>query len=132
MGVISYWDNPEKTILVYQFEGEWTWDDFYTVFEQVKAAIAPLPHVVNFICHYPTSYLYIPPNILSQIRRIHQDTPANIGVTVVVGGSTAAATIYNIIKRIYPAIAERYFLVGTMEQARALLQARQSCISGLG
>jgi hypothetical protein len=132
MSVSSYWDNPEKTIMVYEFDGEWTWEEFYSVFEQVKKVIHPLPHVVNFICRYPTSYLYIPPNILSQIRRIYQDVPNNIGVTAVVGGSTAAMTVYDIIKRIYPVIAEHFILVGTMEQARTLLQARQLTHNGLG
>jgi hypothetical protein len=125
MGVRLYWDNPEQTIMVYEFEGAWTWEEFYTVFEQARQVIIPLPHVVNFICLYPPSYLYIPPNILSQIRRIHQDMPENIGVTAVVGGATAATTVYDLIKRIYPFIAARYILVRTMEQARTLLYARQ-------
>jgi hypothetical protein len=89
--------------------------------------IAPIPHLVDFICVIEgvTGY-FMPLNLLFHIRKIYANAPRNVGVSVLVGQFSELDTIYNMIKRAYPLIGERYILASTVEQARAVLRERQT------
>ncbi len=122
MSVKVYWDSPEQTILVYEFEEGWTWDEFYIVYPQAKQMLASVPHIVNIILTYPSSTFYVPPNILSQIRKFYNAMSPNTGLVVVTGGSSIVSSVYNAVRRVYPFIARRCMLANNIHHARALLR----------
>jgi hypothetical protein len=127
MSVQVHWDNTDKTVIRYDFEGKWTWDEFYAAFEQARSMIAGIPHVVDFICVIQqVSGFFMPLNLLFHIRKIYTDVPSNVGITILAGPPSELIAIYSMIKRAYPMIAVRYAVAPTLEQARIVLRQRQT------
>ncbi|NWF69552.1 MAG: hypothetical protein HXY40_10740 [Chloroflexi bacterium] len=128
MAVTIRWDNPQKTIMIYELIGKWTWEEFYAAFESARAMIEALPHIVDFICCVEAAPgpLYLPPNTLLHIRGVYANSLPNAGITVVVGGDDLARSIFNILTRISPQIAQRFKLAASIEQAHLLLQQQRA------
>lgn len=49
MGIHVQWDNPEKTVIFIEFEGHWSWDDFYALDRQTIAMLDSVEHQVCYI-----------------------------------------------------------------------------------
>jgi hypothetical protein len=126
MSVQVRWDNEQKTVIFYEFDGKWTWDEFYPAFEQARTMLAEVAHIVDFICVFErVGGYFMPLNLLFHIRKIYTNAPPNIGVTLLVGHFSELGVIYNMIKRVYPLIAERYVIASTLDEARMVLRERQ-------
>ena len=48
MAVTAEWENEEKTIILYAFSGEWTWEEFDVVAHDVGAMLDSVDHKVDF------------------------------------------------------------------------------------
>jgi hypothetical protein len=49
MPVRVEWDNPDKTVIRYEMQGDWNWNEFRPAYNQAKAMLAEVPREVNFI-----------------------------------------------------------------------------------
>jgi hypothetical protein len=54
MSVEIQWDNPEKTTLRYSITIPWTWNEFWTAFEQSLRMIDEVEGKVDYISAIPT------------------------------------------------------------------------------
>ncbi len=124
MAVHIQWDNSEKTVLRYDFEGRWTWQEFMAIFPQAKTMASTVQHTVHSIVNPldDKSRGYLPPNTLAQVVQLYRGAPPNIGATVIVGGSEFFRTLNRLSRRFYPRIAERYQFADTLEEARSILR----------
>ena len=52
MGIQYQWDDPEKTILRYHFEPNWTWKDLHDLVSHTNAEIDLLDHNVDIVVIY--------------------------------------------------------------------------------
>jgi hypothetical protein len=50
MAVHAAWDNAEKTIMRWTFEGVWTWDEYYTLRTETNQKIAAEKTYGGFNC----------------------------------------------------------------------------------
>jgi hypothetical protein len=123
MGVKAVWDNEQHTIVRYDLSGKWTWDEFFTAYEDAKMMLAATPYVVHFILN-PTdaaSRSHLPPGIVSRIGSVGRTRLPNAGITVAVGSSNFVKSLVNTAARLYPRIRKQYQFVETLDEARALL-----------
>jgi hypothetical protein len=111
MGVNVSWLDAERTILIYELYGKWTWDAFYLAFEQALTMMAGVPHIVYAltIARDEAARHHIPPNILTHFPIITRRLPANAGaaVMVVTGFNPIWRSIYNAVVKLYPPFGQR-------------------------
>ena len=124
MSVTVSWDNDDRTTIRYEFERDWIWDEFYAASENAFALTRSVEHTVHSISYFKPG-ASLPPNALMHFRRAMVNAPRNRGVTVIVGGSLFITTMVRVFSKLNRSLGERLLLADTLEQARALLAARQ-------
>jgi hypothetical protein len=129
MGIQVCWDNPEQTILRYDFEGQWTWEEFRAAATEAFAMTVSVPHVVDTITYFHKGTL-LPANALNQFRQAMLGAPPNRGINAIVGGTTLVRTTVYLFMKIYGILAQRLLLCGSLEQARSILERRQRAAAG--
>jgi hypothetical protein len=83
MSVQANWYNNEKTIVQYDFEGKWTWDEFYPEYEKALKMEKEQAHRVDVVLDFRKS-LGIPSNALTHLKNITDHQPENIGLSIFV------------------------------------------------
>jgi hypothetical protein len=124
MNIKVSWDNEDKTIIRYDFEGTWTWADFRTAAEEAFAMTRSVEHTVDTISNFYPGVM-LPPNAMFQFRQIMEDAPPNRGVNVIVGSSAFIRTMVMIFSSINRNLAKRLIVVDNLEQARGTLSVQR-------
>lgn len=122
MGVRATWDNQEKTVLLFAFDGQWTWDDYYRAREEAHVLMCSVAHRVDVIAlmqHSTT--ITVTPKVLLEFQRAIAFAPKNWGAVVLVGSSSGVQVFYNTVNRLYRHLSNRLMLAETLDEARALL-----------
>lgn len=99
MPVSIHWDNPEKTIIYFTFEGKWTLEELYAVLDEQQKMMASIDHTAHAIVDVRDSSI-LPSNILSIRSRQDRMTPKNQGISVVVGGGRFVTVIANMYQQL--------------------------------
>jgi hypothetical protein len=120
MAIQVYWEDDSKTIVRYDFEGTWTWDDLYKVFYQALAMETSVSHRVDVILDMRQSGR-IPHNALTHIKNISDKEPPNIGLSVFVTSNRFLISLYNVGIKFYNKIGYYFRLTSTIEEAHALI-----------
>lgn len=121
MSVTSAWYNPAQDIVLYVFEGRWTWDELYSAYNQAIAMEKSVPHRVDVVLNMLDSKS-VPPNALLHVKNISNKQPDNIGLTIVVTPSTFIQSLFNAGTRFYKGIAHYFRVVPTMEAAMKMIE----------
>ncbi len=114
------WDNAERTVLRYDFDGHWTLDDLEIALEAGFTLMGTVRHTVDVIANMKRS-AGVPDGLLLDIKRILAVMPANQGVTVVVGGSPYMHAHLRMIRRIHKRFAPRLLQAASLPDARRML-----------
>jgi hypothetical protein len=125
MSVRVSWDNDDKTTTRYDFEGAWTWDEFYAATGDAFALTRSVEHRVDSISYFAPG-ANLPPNALLHFRRAMVNAPENRGVTVIVGGSRFINTMVTVFSKLNRSLGERLILADNLDQARRLLASRRT------
>jgi hypothetical protein len=123
MSVTVQWDNEDKTLVRYDFEGRWTWDEFYAAYEQGKKLTEAVPYKLFYIL-YPkdnTSQRYLPSNFLSHAVAINRQSDPNAGLTVIVSQSPFVHGLLSVLTTVMRFAGQRYATSRTLDEARAML-----------
>src|SRR5215510_13590412 len=125
MGVQVSWDNPEKTVLLYELEGRWTWDEFHAAVADAFAMTASVPHTVDTISHFHRG-TPLPANAMFHFRRVMLAAPPNRGINVIVGGSSLVRTMASLFSKAHRLLGRRLLVCATLEEARETLDMRRT------
>jgi len=120
MGIDIVWDDPDQTIVRWDFGREWTRADFKNAFNttlQMARSVDGRIDVIPFIRHTPT----VPQGILSDFGHIDRYISPNVGLVVVTGGNTFGQLLIDTFKRIYK--VENWITAPTLEDARRVIHA---------
>lgn len=94
------WDNDEKTILYYQFEKGWSWNDLREIFSEGYTMLDSVDHRVDVIMDFSEASMFAPSGAINQARHVSNNPRhENIGLTVLVG-SNFVSSIFNMFKKI--------------------------------
>ncbi|MFN8373769.1 MAG: hypothetical protein U0694_12955 [Anaerolineae bacterium] len=124
MNVHVSWDDAEQTIIRYDFDGNWTWDEFHAAAHEAYAMTRSVEHRVHTISYFRPGAM-IPPDALVQFRLAMSNAPANRGVTVIVGGSRFTRTLVEVFSKINRTLGERLKLAHSLEEARQIISELQ-------
>jgi hypothetical protein len=119
MGIKVTWENTEKTVLVYKFDEQWSWEDFYTSKKAAYDLIDTVKHPVAVIFDTPPR-LYIPPLMLTQSKSAVEKTHANTNIVIISVSNMYARTMLQMVIKLSPRAAKIMRLVPTIEEARTL------------
>ena len=122
MGVTVAWDNTEKTIMRFDYTGDWTWDDFDAVEPDLQAMMDSVDHQVDTIVVLETSS--VPLGALARFSTIVNSpsfTHPNAGLTVVVGASGLARALADIFGKAHKQTAAKIAMASTLEEAYAII-----------
>lgn len=133
MSIHVMWDNDEKTVVRYVYEGRWTWEDFEAARREAAELLKTVNHQVDVIVDVQDSKL-LPNSAISRGRELSKSDPtvfANEGITVIVGASTFVRAMYDMTVKIYPALTQKqgYRFVKGLAEARSLIEQHRSISS---
>jgi hypothetical protein len=129
MPVSTRWDNDQKNIMLWVFEGRWTWNDYYECRDDVNADIAAMTHTVHIIVDMRTSNT-LPNSVITHGHSAVSQPPRNLGLTVIVGVNPVLRAFYGMFSRLYTSLLVQkrveMHMVRTIEEAYALIDDYQS------
>ena len=124
MPITVTWDDAEKTVLLLDFTGKWTWTDYDAARTTVYTTLDPVKHRVAMIVDFHDSQ-YVPHDILMHARHALDTSHPALDTYVLVGANTFLRHIYQLLERAFPLLTARHAVLfaGTREDARAQLAA---------
>lgn len=122
MPITITWDNAEQTVLRWDYQGEWTWQELLDANEISYAMVAAQPHIVDIIVdmtHSPT----LPSNTISLYRSLRHQirTAENAGTTILIGCSPYVKAIIYTLSRIPRLYIHQFSVADSLAEARAIL-----------
>ncbi len=124
MGISVHLDTPELSIVRYEFDAHWDWEDLFVATQEDDKLVAGRErfHLILDM----RAVKAMPPNPTVKLRKLAEGVgaAAQLGLIVMVGQSRWAETILDIFYRVYGSQANSIGgvdSVQTLEQARALV-----------
>lgn len=126
MSINVIWDNPEKTIIRFIYNGDWTLDNFYDALEQAWSLQDKVHYTVHFIIDVQNSG-FVPQGVLPHGRPVISRHHPNQGKSIIVGASTLIRALFQTFSKICaPRFeASMYGFAATLDEAREQLNARK-------
>lgn len=128
MGIRVIWDNEEKTILRYVYEGRWDQTDFNKAYAEAKTMLDGVNHKVGIIIDVQDSHL-IPNGIISRSRPVVTNPSLNEGLIVIVGANAFIRSLADTFGRIWrrgPLESRKMVFASSLEEARKILSREQA------
>ncbi len=131
MTVNVTWFNEEKTLIHYDFEGRWTWEDLYKAIDDALALLNSVTHRVDIFLD--TSNSVSVPNLnVAGLRRVASAPTAthpNTGIFVMVGLKSFIRIAFDIFARIYPRAIRQYRIAISIEDAINIVAKERATIA---
>jgi len=123
MGIAVIWDNSEKTILRYDIQGAWTWDDLRRAMDEIftlmdESSAPRIGTIANFVAG-----VKIPGDALSRLSEFTGRSHSKAELTVIVGAGFILKTAFGAFKRA-AALAGKpvdFAYADTLDSARKLI-----------
>jgi hypothetical protein len=119
MAIQVVWGNGEKTIVHYQFEQHWTWQDFFEAKAHAQELINTVPHKVAVILetHHDGA---IPYNLLANARKGLRTKHPQTALIVIVATRPFIRTMISTVRGLSPLAHTRVELASTYDEALAI------------
>jgi hypothetical protein len=116
--VITEWDNDEKTIIRGTLKGDWNWDELDRAnLDTIVSMMNSVNHRVDVLVDLCQAGELPPGQPLQKGYMYLCSFPANRGILVAVSQDLLYRLLLKAMKRIFPDIAHRLFVVSTIEDA---------------
>lgn len=124
MAIVTRWDNKKKTIVLLEFESEWSWEELEEAVKRADTLIGSVDYYVDLIIDLEGAA--IPKDVFSAAKTLLASGEArpNEGARVVVGANGAIKTIYQTIQKTFNnAVEGREILFApNLSDARAIIR----------
>jgi hypothetical protein len=114
------WDNDEQTVIRYDFEWGWHWDEFVQVSKHAFALIATVEHQVNLIFNLRDSRV-LPEGMTLHMREVMSAAPTQLGYIVVATDNPLVDATFSVLGRVHQSISQRLVTVPSLGAARTAL-----------
>lgn len=129
MAVRVYWLDEAKTLVQYDFVGDWTWEEFYPVLEEALVMEHSVSHRVDVVCDFRSAGA-LPQNVLVNLKTVTEKAPPNSGLSVFVTTNRFFILTYDTAVKFYPKTRQFYAVAETIEEAHALINAARARETG--
>jgi hypothetical protein len=124
MGIKLSWDNPDtKTTIRYDFESDWTSDDFFDAIRADDDMIASVEHTVHLMFDMRRSE-HVPFVPVSKLRELAGGISQRTGLIVLVGADMWMNVLANVFQKVYAPRVQHFAglrLARTPEHAREII-----------
>ena len=124
MAIVTRWDNKKKTVILLEFESEWTWEELEAAVQKADGLIGSVEHYVDLIIDLEGTT--IPRDVLNAAKTLLASGEArpNEGARVVVGANGALKTIYQTIQKTFNSAVEgrEVLFAPNIADARAIVR----------
>ncbi len=124
MAILTRWDNKKKTVVLLEFESEWTWPDLEVAIHKADELIGSVEHFVDLIIDLEGAA--IPRDIMTGAKNLLASGEArpNEGARVVVGANGALRAIYQTVQKTFNSDMEgrEVLFADTLADARAIIR----------
>ena len=126
MAMTVVWDDDARTIVRYDVEGSWTWDDYQDSLVELNSLLDTVDHKVDVIINI-RSGKWIPEDVFNRFNHDMRQRHPNIGrLQVFVGAGMLIQILVASFMRIYGRAVDIEFLFAdTLEEARQLIHERR-------
>ncbi|MGJ3239538.1 MAG: hypothetical protein ACFE0Q_12585 [Anaerolineae bacterium] len=121
---ISWLEQSEQPIVIYQYQGYWTWQEWMNATQQFFAAYSTIPpcSMIGDHRHSP----HMPIGMLDMMKLINdQGIPGSIEKIVLISPSQVFLYFFKLATHLYPQLAQRYYFCDTFEEALAYIKQGQ-------
>jgi hypothetical protein len=123
MSVRVMWDNQEKTILHYIYEGTWTWEEWYAAVGEARRMMERVEHKVYVIVD--AACQEVPPGALARFRHAASGETEHVRMVILVGDNPFIETLFGIVRNIARGCVAKFTLAASLEDAYQIIQQHQ-------
>lgn len=124
MGIVVSWYDADKTIMIWEFQGEWEWQDYHQAINQGVVMLKSVDHMVDSIMDL-THNRSLPPNAVLQGKRWFMVAPNNFGVTVVANANRLIQSIATTIGSVYKNFGSKIMMARTVDDAVRIIDEQK-------
>lgn len=130
MAIDLYWENDEQTVMLCEFDKNWTWEDMFSTLETIKKVTDARDYEIGAIIDLRKGISIPGGSIFSadtreKARRMLAMSEDGKGPMVIVGGGTFIKTISGAFTMIGGNdVMNDVFFTNTMEEARNIMARR--------
>jgi hypothetical protein len=128
MGIVTTWDNRDKTTVRMEFESEWTVQDLEGAIQATDTYISSVAHQVDVIvdiegANLPKDFMNLAKGLLE-----NPQPRANEGNRVVVGAGSVVKSAYNTIQKVFgeKIVNREVLFAANLPEARGMLKQRRN------
>lgn len=127
MPITIHWYDDTKTIVLWEFEGQWTLDELHTIYTESHNLCLTVPEnsVIALLDMTRSAANSVPSNIFSALTARRRTQAPNFDMVVVVSGSAFIKVFVNILNQM-PALHDHFALFPTYEEALAFIEKRRA------
>jgi hypothetical protein len=131
MGITIQWDNEQQTIMRFDLDPHWTWDELFAAKKQAHELVSMVSHKTVTIIDAPHTTA-LPPNLLLNARSALRNNHPNTLVVVFVATNPFILSAFSTMSGFLRSIALRLEFAPTLDAARAIAQQHLDRISAEG
>ena len=131
MAIDLYWDNDEQTIMLCEFDKNWTWDEMFSTLETIKQVTAKRDYEIAAIIDLRKGVNIPGGSIFStdtrdKAKKMLAMGSDGKGPMVVVGGGMFIKTISTAFSMVDSTAMNGVYFTDTLDHARSILAERLS------
>lgn len=132
MGIHFSWDDDAQTILRFDMDGRWTWDEFDAKasesLEWRQDRTRPYSVIMN-----NTADAFAPPESINHLKQIMERGGDTMELFVIIGGDRFAKMVGSAFSQVYRHLGKKLVFSNTLQDARTLIrEARTAKVLGKG
>jgi len=124
MPIQVVWDNDAKTIVRWDFDPGWTWDEYREAALLTNEMIGSVSHRVSCIRNLRKTSMPHGGDVLGQWKRTLVAAPDNMGMVIATDADTFLSAMAEIFKRVQRDNAHPITRANTVEEARQMIAER--------
>src|SRR5262249_26247560 len=117
-----FWDNEDKTIIRSEGEGSWTWEEFHQALQEIVEMVKTVDHRVDLVHNHKPDSRRPQGSGMPHFQRAIRIMPPNVELNIFVNTNAFGRAIVSIFTRVYSTQGSRFVMVGSLEEAYALIQ----------
>jgi hypothetical protein len=123
MPIEMKWYNDEKTIYHAKYLGNWTWEELFASLDSANSDFDSVTHKIDVLQDWTHSGK-LPPNIISNSRKLIDKMHPNSGISVMVGGNMLLMSMWEVFSKVYALTTRKqmFLFADTVEAGVKLIE----------
>ncbi len=123
MAIQVIWDNTERTVLRYDFDVSWTWQELYDAVDIANRMMDSVPHGVGSIFNIQRGTT-VPNHLLTHTKNLMtRRHPRSVVIAAIIQGIYLRSLLH-VVTMVSGEVAELFIPVASLDEARSTIQER--------